>query len=147
LRGQVPLRVSARRPDPLIVPLAGAGGKTFVQGDVQLTIHDVRIGGNSRGRQIELSVREGHSDGATATDDFSLHEPGSRLESHQQNLEILDAQNHPLTWFQTSLEMESSRLTLTLASSAAAEPKELRYYRLTETMVDVPFAFTDIPMP
>ncbi len=148
LRGEVPLRVSARRPDPLIVPLSGAGGKTFVQGDVRLTIHDVRIGANSRGRQIDLSVREGRSDSAPATDDFSLHDPTSRLESHQQSIEILDSQNRPLPWFQTGLEMESSRLTLTMASSAAAaEPKELRYYQLTETLVNVPFAFADVPMP
>jgi hypothetical protein len=148
LRGEVPLRVSARRPDPLIVPLAGAGGKTFVQGDVQLTIHDVRIGANSRGRQIDLSVRERHEGVAPATDDFSLHDPSSRLESHLLSIEILDAQNRPLPWVQTDLEMESSRLTLTMSSSAdAAEPKELRYYRLTETMVDVPFSFADVPMP
>lgn len=148
LRGVVPLRVSARRPEPLIVPLAGAGGKTFVQGDVRLTIHDVRVGLSSRGRQIDLSVQEGRTDGAPASDDFSLHDPSSRMESNQQNIEILDAQNHPLHWVQTTVEMESSRLTLSLASSAAAaEPKELRYYRLTETMVDVPFTFADVPMP
>ena len=149
LRGEVPLRVTARRPDPLIVPLAaGPAGKTFVQGDVQLTIHDVRIGASSRGRQIDLSVREGGTAAVPATDDSSLHDPSSRLESHQLSIEILDAQNRPLTWFQTGLEMESSRLTLTMASpAAAAEPRELRYYRLTETMVDVPFAFADVPMP
>ena len=148
LRGEVPLRVTARRPDPLIVPLAGAMGKTFVQGDVRLTILDVRLVANNRGRQIDLAVREGRSEGAPATEDLSLHDPSSRLESHQQNIEILDAQNRPLPWVQTDLEMESSRLTLTMASSAAAaEPKELRYYRLTETMVDVPFAFADVPMP
>jgi hypothetical protein len=148
LRGEVPLRVSARRPDPLIVPLAGAEGKTFVQGDVRLTIHDVRMGPSDRGRQIDLSVREGRSDGAPATDDFSLQDPSSRLESHLLGIEILDAQNRPLPWVQTDLAMESSRLTLTMASSAAvAEPKELRYYRLTETIVDVPFAFADVPMP
>jgi len=148
LRGEVPLRVTARRPDPLIVPLAGAGGKTFVQGDVQLTIHDARIGANSRGRQIDLSVRDGRAGGAPATDDSSLHDPSSRLESHQLSIEILDAQNRPLPWVETGLEMESSRLTLTMApSAAAAEPKELRYYRLTETMVDVPFAFAGVPMP
>jgi hypothetical protein len=148
LRGEVPLRVSARRPDPLIVTLEGAGGKTFVQGDVRLTIHEVRMGASGRGRQIDLSVREGNAGGAPVTDDSSLHDPSSRQESHQQNIEILDAQNRPLPWFQTGLEMESSRLTLTLASSAAAaDPKELRYYRLTETIVDVPFTFADVPMP
>jgi hypothetical protein len=148
LRGEVPLRVSARRPDPLIVTLAGAGGKTFVQEGIRLTIHDVRIGANSRGRQIDLSVRDERTDGAPATDDSPLHNPSSRLDSHQQNIEILDAQNRPLSWLQTDVEMESSRLTLSLTSSAAAgEPKELRYYRLTETVVNVPFAFADVPMP
>ena len=43
--------------------------------------------------------------------------------------------------------MESSRITLTMAGLAGAEPKELRYYRLTGTTVNVPFTFTDVPMP
>jgi hypothetical protein len=148
LRGEIPLRVSSRRPDPLVVPLAGAAGKTFVQRDLRLTIHDLRTGASSRGRQIDISVREERLDSAPATADPALRDPGSRLDSYQQNIEILDAQNRPLTWFQTGLEMESSRLTLSLASPAAtAEPHELRYYRLTETMVDVPFTFSDVPMP
>ncbi len=34
-----------------------------------------------------------------------------------------------------------------MAGLAGAEPKELRYYRLTEVTVEVPFSFTNILMP
>jgi hypothetical protein len=148
LRGVVPLRVTARRPDPLVVPLAGATGKAFDQGDLHLTIHEVRSDPNSRQQQIELSVRAGRSDGSPPTDETPVQDLNVRSDPHQQNIEIVDARDHVRSWFQTSLDIESSRITLTLAASpAAAELKELRYYRLTETVVDVPFSFADVPMP
>ena len=48
---------------------------------------------------------------------------------------------------QTNVDFQTSRITLTTAGLAGAEAKELRYYRLTETSVNVPFTFTDILMP
>ncbi len=42
LRGFVSLTVSARRPHPLVVPLANAVGKTFENQDHRLTVHDIR---------------------------------------------------------------------------------------------------------
>jgi hypothetical protein len=70
-----------------------------------------------------------------------------RLDPHQQNIEIVDAKGQPLPWVQTTVDMQSARITLTLAGLAGAEPKELRYYRLTETNIDLPFKFTDVLMP
>ena len=59
LTGKIPLAVMARRPDPLVVPLAGASGKTFGDADVRVTVHEVRTDPNNRQRQIELSVQPG----------------------------------------------------------------------------------------
>jgi hypothetical protein len=148
LRGEVPLRVAARRPDPLIVPLAGAAGKTFQQGDLQLTVHQVRSDPDDRRRQIELSVRLGRHESSPPAEELSAQDPSSRLDPTQHNIEIVDSQDHVLSWFQTSVDAESSRITLTMTGpSRAAEPKELRYYRLSEAMVSVPFCFRDVPMP
>ena len=75
-------------------------------------------------------------------------EPDSRIRPFQQNLEIVDAGGRVLPWFQTSVNVEASRVTLTLVGAPRVdEPKELRYYRLSQTMVDVPFSFNDVPMP
>jgi hypothetical protein len=147
LRGKVPLAITARRPDPLVVPLAGAAGKTFDKSDVRVTVHDVRSDPNNRRRQVELSVVVGRAGGAVESEPGSA-EPDPRLRALPQNIEIVDAAGRVLPWLQTSVNVESSRVTLTLAGVPRGdEPKELRYYRISETMAEVPFAFADLPLP
>ncbi len=147
LRGSVPLRITARQPDPLVVPLATATGKAFDNSDLHVLVHEVRFDPNTHERQIELTVRATRSGGLPAADDESVADLGSRFDPHQQNIEIIDTRGHVVAWFQTSIDMESSRITLSMAGPASAEPKELRYYRLSETAVNVPFSFSDVPMP
>src|SRR5262249_6224817 len=57
VRGAIPLTVSSRRPDPLVVPLTQGTGKRFENADVELTLHDIRPRPNSRQTLIELSVK------------------------------------------------------------------------------------------
>jgi hypothetical protein len=143
LRGKVPLGITARRPDPLVVPLSGAAGKTFDKGDVRVTVHEVRSDLNNRRRQVELTVVVGRAGG-----DPSPAEPDPRLRALPQNIEIVDAAGRVLPWLQTGVNVESSRVTLTLAGAPRAdEPKELRYYRISETIAEVPFAFAELPLP
>ena len=53
-----------------------------------------------------------------------------------------------IPWFQSLTDAENSRVTLTLTSSMqSAAPKELRYYSVARTEVDIPFEFSGIPMP
>jgi hypothetical protein len=147
LRGSVPLRITARQPDPLLVPLATAAGKAFESSDLRVLIHEVRVDPNTHQRQIELTVRETRSGGLPTSAEESVLDLGSRFDPHQQNIEIIDARGRVVPWVQTNIDMESSRITLTMAVPAGAEPKELRYYRLSETAVNVPFSFSDVPMP
>jgi hypothetical protein len=147
LRGVIPLRITSRQADPLVVPLAEAAGKTFDKGDIHLSVHDIRSDPRNRQRQIELTVREHRTLGLSGGDDPLAHELGARFDPRQQNIEVIDERGQVLPWFQTGLDMEASRLTLTLAGPVGAEPKELRYYRLVETTLNLPFTFTDVPMP
>jgi hypothetical protein len=146
LRGFVPLRVTSREPDPLVVPLAGAVGKSFDKGDLHVAVHEVRFDPNTQQRQIQLSLRESHADGLAPADERGVQD-GGRPDQYQQNLELLDAHGQALPWYQTTIDVEASRITVTMADRAGAEPSELRYYGMTETTMNVPFAFTDIPMP
>ena len=41
LRGVLPVVISSRRPDPLVIPLVGAAGKTFRQGPRVVRIEKV----------------------------------------------------------------------------------------------------------
>lgn len=147
LKGQVPVTVMARRPDPLTVPLAGSAGKSFGQGEVRLTVHEMRSDPNRRQRQLELSVQVGGPED-TAPAGTPTADADSIARITPQNLEIIGTSGHTIPWFQSRINAEPTKVTLTLLGGLRAdEPRELRYYRISESSVDVPFAFTDLPMP
>jgi hypothetical protein len=147
LRGSIPLRITARQGNPLVVPLAAAGGRVFESNGQQLSVHEVRDDPDNRQRQIELTIRTSRTGRTAASDEDTVPDLGSRFEPHLQHIEIIDTQGHVIPWFETSSDMEASRVTLTMAGSAGVEPKEMRYYHLTETVVNVPFSFSEVPMP
>jgi len=149
LRGIIPLTVSSRRPDPLIVPLSSAAGKTFENPDVQLTVHEIRTNPNTPNTQVELTVRPGDREAFSSQGDgegpnflFQRSSPA------QLQIEVIDGRGQVIHWFQSGADADNSRVTLTLTHPPSAPPpKELRYYALTRSKVNVPFEFTDIPMP
>ena len=148
LRGTIPVAVSARRPDPLIVPLEkSAAGKTFQNSDVQLTVHEIRTLPDSRHTLVEISVRSSRPEALSGSDPEAQHSIFQRAQQPLQ-LDVLDARDHLMSWFQSSVDAENSRVTLTLTSPIqTSTPKQLRYYSVTRNEVDIPFEFTDIPMP
>ena len=147
LRGSVPLRITARQPEPLVVPLASSAGKTFDSRDLHIVVHELRLDPNTHQRQLDLTVHETGSEGIPSADTGAFADLGSRLDPHQQNIEIIDARDQIVPWIQTNTDLESSRITLTMAGAGVTDLKELRYYRLSETAVNVPFSFADVPMP
>jgi hypothetical protein len=146
LRGNIPLAVSSRRPDPLVVPLANAVGKTIENPDVQLSVDEIRSLPNSRTTQIELTVRpsdrestsNGEIDGSITLFRRSFPPP--------PQIELIDTRGQQVTWIQSSADAANSRITLTV-SNLTTELKELRYYTLSRANVTVPFEFSDIPLP
>jgi hypothetical protein len=149
IRGLIPLSASARRADPLVIPLAGAENKTFEGEETSVVIHSVKTQANNRQTAVELTIR--------STDDSSADgeagepipgRPGIRPDVVRQRIEIVDSEGHTLPWFQTMFDAASSRMTLTLAQApTVGEPKELRVYSITRTQVEIPFEFRDLPMP
>jgi hypothetical protein len=150
LRGVIPLTVSSRRPDPLVVPLIHASGKTFENADVQVTIHEIRRIPNSPQTALELSVKSGDAAGSAAEpreqDSFGLLLP--RLDPQRVQIEIIDANGRTIPWYESRVDSDSSHVTLALAGPLPGTSlRELRYYTLTRATVSVPFEFSDIPMP
>ena len=141
------MRITARQPDPLVVLLATAAGKAFDSSDLHVQVHEVRADPNTHQWQIELTVRATRSGGLPVSEAEPVADLGSRFDPHQQNIEIIDAGGRVIPWIQTSRDMESSRITLTISGPPGGAPKELRCYRLSETEVNVPFSFSDVPMP
>jgi hypothetical protein len=148
LRGTIPISVLARRPNPLIVSLEKSAGKTFQNSDVQLTIHDVRTLPDSRHTLIELSLRTDRPDSISSRDAEAYNSIFQRAQNQQLEIDVLDTRDHLMPWFQSSADVESSHVTITLANPVqTSAPKELRYYTVTRDEVDVPFDYADVPMP
>ncbi len=149
LRGLIALHVSSRRPDPLVVSLASAAGKTFENQDHRLTVHDIHPSPNSHHMLVELSIKAVDPDQSSdhgEVDAFS--DSLQRADPQHLQIEVIDAHGQLITWFQSGADVETGRFTLTLTNlPRSSEPKELRYYTLTRAAVTVPFEFTDIPMP
>jgi hypothetical protein len=149
LRGVIPLTVSCRRPDPLVVPLDNATGKTFENPDLQLTVHEVRALPTSHNTQVELTVRANDRDASLSHGELEeFSSVFQRANSQHLQIEVLDTRGQLIQWYQSRVEPENSHVTLTLNNQAqTTQPKELRYYTLTRSDVNIPFEFSDIPMP
>jgi hypothetical protein len=148
LRGTVPLSISSRRPDPLVVPLNQAVGKRFANPDVELTVHNLRPMPNGPQMLLELTVKGNDRAGAQENADADAFGDVYRVETHRLQLEIIDSRGLLVPWFPSGLDSDTSRLTLTLTNlPAGGSIKELRYYTLTRASVNLPFEFSDIPMP
>jgi hypothetical protein len=153
LRGLVALAVSSRRPDPLVVPLAAAAGKTFQNAELQLTVHDIRTLPNTHQTNLELSVKAtGGGDVLADTRDLDGLNPlvMRRFDPQHLQVEVIDANGQLIPWYQhqTNFDPDASRILVALTNlPRSAAPKELRYYTLTRATVSVPFEFHDIPMP
>ncbi len=149
LKGTVPVTVSTRKPGPLIVALAGASGRSFQNDDVAMTVHDVRLQAANRPPTIEVTIRPNASS-TSSSGDGGMNDGmmAGRPNSHQQQLEVSDAQGRPIAWYQSSFDAEGGRVTLSLANAEqAATATELHYFSLVRASTEVAFEFADLPMP
>jgi len=146
-KGVVPVAVSTRKPSPLVIALAEANGRTFQNDDVAVTVHEVRkLANNALQTSMELTVRPTGNINAGASPGGPAEFPNHRPDGYLQQVEIADAQGRPLTWYQTSLDAEAGRMTLTLTPTDQT-PAELRYFSLVRSTAEVPFDFADVPLP
>jgi hypothetical protein len=149
LRGSIPLTISAPRPDPLVIPLAGAAGKTFRAGDATLTFHEIKDDPVVRRTTVDLTVRtEGRADDAVpgAPDVFSR--PSELV---QNRIEVLDAQGKVLQAIAARSHStgDETRLTLMLLPGigGGGAPTHVRYFDLARATTEATFEFADVPIP
>ncbi len=150
LRGLIPVAVSSRQPDPLVIPLQNSAGKTFGGDDLQVTIHSIKGLPNNRQSAIELSVKveDDHASGPENISPEGFNPVMARINVQQLPIEIVDSRGQMIPWFQSSYDAESAHVVLTLPIVAqAATLKELRYFTLNRASTSIPFEFTDILMP
>lgn len=171
LRVSTPLVVSARRPDPLVVRLADAAGKSFTVGETSLRFNRVETEpGNG---VIELLVRSPDPAFEPADPAFAggagFRGPGFRGRfplvvsgTLQLQIEILDNRGRPCSWDHEMpagpgrfrmMRMRGVRIGEDLLSihvsppADDAEPVEFRFYSLMEATTEPSFEFTDVNLP
>ena len=153
LKGALPVTVSARKDEPLVVTLAGAKGETFRNDDVALTVQDVKTEAQFNRTVIEMTIRP-----LTTPSNTAGLNPGpagafifAGTNSPQNQIEIVDAQDRPYQqWFpsQTHGDDQETRVTLMLMPSEnVGPPAKLRYFEMSKAQTEIPFEFTDVPMP
>ena len=149
LTGLIPLTVSSRRPNPLVIPLNNSTGKTFENNEYRLTVLDVRPTPTNHNLFVELSIKANETDAPPDRAGPDMVDDGfQRADPQHLQIEVVDAGGRLVPWFQSGADAETSRFTLTLTNQTqTSQLKELRYYTLTRASVQVPFEFADIPMP
>ncbi|HEX8202895.1 MAG TPA: hypothetical protein VF590_20635 [Isosphaeraceae bacterium] len=148
LRGSIPLAVSAPRPNPLLIPLAGAAGKTFRSGDSALTVHEVKDDPMAQRMTLDLTVRTEPRPGEGipgVSDGFG----GRSSELVQNRLEVLDARGKPLQAIAARNHSAGgeTRLTLMLLQTLGGAPTQIRYFDLARATTEATFRFTGVPIP
>jgi hypothetical protein len=151
LKGAVPVVISARTGDPVVIRLTDGPGTVARNGQVVLGLREVRPATDDRPASIEVSLAsvDGASPPVGVGSDTEPESP-SRPGSPRQQVEVLDAQGQSLPWFLAAQRYEGAetRLTLSLVpQSRPAEPVAVRFHRVTRVATDVPFEFRDLPMP
>ncbi len=150
LRGVIPLSLSARKPEPVTIPLTNAVGRSFLGEDVALVIHALKHEPNGSESSLDLTVRPLTAVEAGPNPIAGEPEVSHGLDFIEQRIEILDSRGKPFILFPLDVTQKGHeiRLSLMLApSDGASTPAQLRFYGLTRATTEVPFEFRDIPLP
>jgi hypothetical protein len=148
LKGYVPISVITRTGDPIIVPLAGAEGKTFSKGGIALSVASVsRIGENT---SFKITIRGEQADRRFSPGlaiPLGEYKPPYSVEDHVQ---VQDDQGRALWWNAGPLrnvaggELETP---LTVYAGPGGTAARVLYYGVVGAATQVPFEFTDLPLP
>ncbi len=147
----VPLVVSARKEEPLTIPLAEAPGKSYARPGVTLTIREAHLDPTTGQATIDLTIRSADSEainpGMMLGEGIELRVPGH----HQNPVEFADALGHVYrNWGSSSQSVgpEGLRLTVKLRPGEGIGPvSEIRYYEIARVSTEARFEFRDVPMP
>ncbi len=147
LRGVLPVVIASRRPDPLVIPLADASGKTFRQGSGVVRIEKVakEVGYSSvnltLGEDVSPPDRPRVAAGVEA--DRLADVPRDRIEFE-------DADGHLLGWQligDLTASTTSGEVRAPIMVSGVSPPARLKVYRLQRLAAEIPFELVDVPSP
>jgi hypothetical protein len=157
LRGTVEVSVSARRSNPLVIPLEGAAGKTFQNDEFHIVVNSLGTDQVSRQDLIELAIEnlDEHFPDESANGlapgmrpgVFGRAAPLFRLNASHWPIQVVDSTGQNV-FFQATVDRDSGRVTLHMPPRPGmAQAKEIRVSSLVRATVKIPFEFTNLPMP
>jgi hypothetical protein len=150
LRGVIPVTITARKGDPLMIPLAEAKGKSYHNADTALTIHDVKHGIQFPQTIIDLTIR-GSQAAEPNFNGLLPNMPGARGSGLGQSpFEIVDAQGRMLGQSDTLSQMQTPdglRMSIRFIQAVNGPATHLRYYEFNRVTTDAEFLFRDVDMP
>jgi hypothetical protein len=158
LRGTVEISVAAARPNPLIIPLEGAAGKTFQNDDRRVVVNSIDHDPMRRQDVIELKIDDldelfpaepvngpGLGPRAGMMAPVLGNRPGGNVS--QWPIQVLASRGQNV-FYQTSIDWDSGRVTLRVTQMPQpGEPKEIRISSMIRASARIPFEFHDLPMP
>ncbi len=148
LRGVLPVVVSSRKSDPLVIPLVDGAGKTFRQGASIVRIENVSTtDANTTTVNFFLSEDVGPTDGSRVSAGPEKDYVGDYL---RNRIDFEDAEGHPLSWLllgDNPAPTANGELSVQTYVAGNAPPARLRVYRLHRLATEVPFELGDVPSP
>ncbi len=138
LRGKLPVIASTTRPDPLVVSLDDAPGRSYRHEETTLRFQIIQD--SPKQRQIEVTLtRDPEPD---ASRDDRSQGPLRRRFAFE------DRDGHPLSWLPLNENTGPGKEThLRMMISEGEMPIRLRYHGLAWTSTEIPFEFADVPLP
>ena len=152
LRGVMPVEVGVRPTEPTrVIPLEGSGGRTFRAGDLGVTIREFTLTDDGLAHLV-LTVRIESQRG------IRERVPRNVLNARLMNilnrqLELVDAQGRPVGGLSGGAGPKDGtlradyRTSPPYGSQGATAPTHLRVHAPVWVAWDVPFEFTDMPLP
>jgi len=155
LRGTVEVSVSARQPDPLVIPLEGAAGKTFQNDALHVTVNAIDLDQAPTQSVIELTIEEidqlfpeqtGNGMGPGARN-MMIAMGGAGGNNPQSPIQLINSQGQNM-FYQSMFDRDSGRLKLRVQQMPQiGEMKEVRVSNIIRARTKIPFEFQDLPMP
>ena len=138
LRGNLPALISSRRPDPLLIRLDEAPGRAHHFEDMTLKFQNIQ---NTPGHfQMELVVKPDQA--------RTPGQSGRDSDAPSQRLVFEDREDHPLSWVLLNENIgPGGEKKIRVMLSGPQPPVRLRYFGLVRAPVEIPFEFTNVPLP
>ena len=149
LRGVVPVMLHVRRPEPtLVIPLAGAAGKTFRCDDAAFTIRTVNDSQTATNVSMTVRLNLDKADLPAAADGELITTRLRVMGEHQ--LQLTDAAGTVLAYSIGSGSGGGDTPSVyewTMGTFQNGRATHLRYYSMLRARSEAAFDFRDVPLP